>query len=57
MATTHKAVLAARKRILQDLIKPLQEELDEIEELLKTKVRHSAAHEDGCRCRECDPSW
>jgi hypothetical protein len=61
-----KKTLEARKAALKKklaALKPLQDELEEVEGLLahynksRRHGRERDGHEDGCRCGECDPSW
>jgi uncharacterized coiled-coil DUF342 family protein len=63
MASELKKELLARKRRIEEKMRPfqdLQRELDEVNKALNALDRggwEKPGHENGCRCRECDPSW
>lgn len=62
-----KGLLQRKKELTEKLkaLRPLQDELAEVERLLETYnpelPRRSnwgcEGRENGCRCRQCDPSW
>lgn len=64
MSAAKSYLLARKKDLLEQLkaLKPLQEELEEVEHLLgaldkpKRGGWETPGHENGCRCHECDPS-
>lgn len=66
MSSHVKEFLLARKKDLEEQLKklkPIQDELDEVNHLLEAYDKpkrggwEKPSHENGCRCRECDPSW
>lgn len=65
MSSHVKDFLLSRKKDLEEQLKklkPIQDELDEVNHLLTTYDKpkrggwETPGHENGCRCRECDPS-